>query len=86
MLKRAFAIMMVLAFATGCGGSDRKFTSLSGGGSISRINKDYENRHEAERKKRDEREKNARKASERGTRADDSSQFPDQRTEDAPQK
>jgi len=84
MLKNALALLVVLIFAGGCGKSDRKFTSLSSSGSISKINKDYDNRHETERKRREEREKQARKTTDRATRSDDASQFPDQRTEEAP--
>jgi hypothetical protein len=75
-------ILISAAFSlSGCG-SDRKFNSLSSSGSIAKINKDYDNRHETERKRREEREKQARKPSDRATRPDDASQFPDQRTED----
>jgi hypothetical protein len=81
MLKSALGLLMVLIFAGGCGGSDHKFTSLSGSNSISRINRDYEKNNETAKKKREEREKNARDHS-RATREDDASNFPDKRTEE----
>jgi hypothetical protein len=82
MLKTALALLVVLVFAGGCGKSNGKFNSLSSSGSISKINKDYDNRHETERKRREAREKSARNTTDRATRPDDASQFPDQRTEE----